>query len=56
MSSLLSIEHSARVTTWDETRRALQKSKKMSNRAKLACFVAFNVGVWALFLSPIILW
>ena len=53
MSDILSVEHSARVTTWDDTRRTLQKSKKLSNRAKLACFVAFNVGVWALFLSPV---
>jgi hypothetical protein len=56
MSSMLSVEHSARVTTWDETRRTLHRTKKMSNRTKLACFVAFNICVWALFLSPIILW
>lgn len=56
MSSLLSIEHSARMNAWDETRRALHRTKKLSNRAKLACFVAFNVCVWALFLSPLLLW
>ena len=55
MSDMLSVEHSARLTTWDNSRRAPQKSGKMSNRAKLACFVAFNVGVWALFLSPVLI-
>ena len=56
MSTMLSLEHCARVTTWDDTRRTLQKSKKLSNRAKLACFVAFNVCVWTLFLSPVLIW
>ena len=56
MSSILSIEHSARVSSWDEPRRALQQAKKLPNRAKIACFIAFNIAVWALILSPVIFW
>lgn len=55
MSGMLTLEHSARVTTWDDTRRKVQKSKKLASRTKLACFVGFNVGIWTLFLVPILL-
>ena len=53
MPKILSSEHCARITTWDDNRRELQKSKKMSNRVKIICFIGFNVAIWILFLSPL---
>ena len=55
MSSILSSEHCARVTNWNDSRRQVQQSKKISNRAKFVCFIGFNVAVWALFLVPVLL-
>jgi hypothetical protein len=54
MSGILSAEHCARVSSWDENRRQTQKSKKISNRAKLIGFIAFNIAVWAIFLVPLL--
>jgi len=51
MSNILSSEHCARITTWDGSRRELQKSKKLSNRMKIFCFIGFNLAVWGLFLA-----
>lgn len=53
MPSILSAEHCARVSSWDSTRLHIQKAKKISNRAKLIGFLAFNVAVWVLFLAPV---
>ena len=55
MSRMLTLEHCARVATWNDTRRRLQKSRKFMSRARLACFIGFNVGIWTLFLAPILL-
>ena len=55
MSSILSSEHSARVTNWDDNRRQRQSAKKLSNWMKLVGFVGFNMVVWGLFLSPVFL-
>lgn len=55
MPGILSAEHCARVSSWDETRRIAQKSKKISNRAKLIAFIVFNVAVWSLFLAPVLI-
>lgn len=55
MPSILSAEHSARVTTWDNTRLQIQRAKKISNRAKLIGFLVFNVVVWGLFLAPVVI-
>ena len=46
MPGILSAEHSARIASWDDTRRQAQKSKKLSNRAKLIGFVIFNLAIW----------
>ena len=54
MSVMLSLEHCARITTWDEARRRLHQSRKIATRARLACFIAFNVGIWTLFLAPVL--
>lgn len=54
MPGILSAEHCARVSTWDETRRKSQKSKKISNRAKLVVFILFNIAVWSVFLVPVL--
>ncbi|MBT5049663.1 MAG: hypothetical protein HOM58_14280 [Rhodospirillaceae bacterium] len=54
MPSILSVEHCARVSSFDDTRRKFQKAKKMSNRAKLACFVVFNIAVWGALLLPVL--
>ena len=55
MSSILSAEHCARVTNWDDSRRQAQKSKKLSNRTKFICFIGFNVAIWSVFLIPVFL-
>lgn len=51
MPSILSSEHCARVTTWDETRRQIQKSKKFTNRTKFVSFIVFNIVMWALIIG-----
>jgi hypothetical protein len=54
MQNILSSEHCARITTWDGDRRALQKSKKLSNWMKVLGFIGFNIAVWILFLAPLL--
>lgn len=54
MSGMLSLEHCARIATWNDTRRRRHQSRKTASRAKLACFIAFNVGIWTLFLAPVL--
>lgn len=53
MFNILSSEHCARITTWDDDRRDLQISKKLSNRMKIFCFIGFNMAVWVLLLAPL---
>ena len=53
MFNMLSVEHSARITTWNGDRREIQISKKLSNRMKMLCFIGFNLAVWILFLAPL---
>lgn len=55
MSRILSLEHCARITTWDDARRRLHMAEKAASRTRLAVFLAFNVVIWGLLLGPILL-
>ena len=54
MFRFLSLEHCARITTWNEVRRTRQKASKIASRARLVLFLAFNVAVWTLFIAPML--
>ena len=54
MPRLLSLEHCARITTWNDIRRERQNARKAVSRTRIACFVAFNVALWTLLLVPVL--
>ena len=54
MPALLSLEHSARITTLDEPQRTLYRSRKTATRRRIACFIGLNAAAWAVLLALVL--
>lgn len=54
MPEILSLEHSARITTLDEPRRSLYRSRKTATRLRIACFIGLNAAIWTAFLTVVL--
>ena len=54
MSDRLTLEHSARISGWHATKHKPKFHQKFMNRSAVAYFVVFNLAIWALLLTPVI--